>query len=255
MRSVIDLDDDNPDREVTLGMTSLLGIFFGLVLVCGIFFGFGYSMGRRGSSSSASTPAATPASTPAPAATTENNVAQAEPSRLPKPSAEQALVSDSDATGTGDAAGTTSKVPDRAADETADAPPDATSPAPRVVVRNAPATHPALTPAPAYTRPAPAATKAALTTTHQPGSPAPAPAAVLPAAAGPIMVQIAAVAHKEDADTLATALHKRGYAVVVRNESKDSLLHVQVGPFQTRSDAAAMKQRLLGDGYNAILKP
>ena len=32
--------------EITLSTASLLGIFFGLVLICGVFFGFGYSMGR-----------------------------------------------------------------------------------------------------------------------------------------------------------------------------------------------------------------
>ncbi len=34
------------DAEITLGMRSILGIFLALVLVCGVFFGFGYSLGR-----------------------------------------------------------------------------------------------------------------------------------------------------------------------------------------------------------------
>ena len=36
-----------PDREISLGTTTILGIFVALALVCGVFFGFGYSMGRR----------------------------------------------------------------------------------------------------------------------------------------------------------------------------------------------------------------
>ena len=68
------------------------------------------------------------------------------------------------------------------------------------------------------------------------------------------MVQIAAVARQEDADVLVTALRQRGYGVVVRNEPQDKLLHVQVGPFADRGQAAAMKQKLLSDGYNAIIK-
>ena len=34
------------DTEIALGTRSLLAIFFGLVLVCAIFFGLGYSVGR-----------------------------------------------------------------------------------------------------------------------------------------------------------------------------------------------------------------
>jgi len=68
------------------------------------------------------------------------------------------------------------------------------------------------------------------------------------------MVQIAAVAHPEDADVLTSALRRRGYAVVQRRVAGDNLIHVQVGPFVNRSDANAMAQRLLGDGYNAAVQ-
>jgi cell division septation protein DedD len=39
--------DPNPDREVTISTTTLLAVFFGLVLLCGLFFGLGYTFGRR----------------------------------------------------------------------------------------------------------------------------------------------------------------------------------------------------------------
>ena len=68
------------------------------------------------------------------------------------------------------------------------------------------------------------------------------------------MVQIAAVSRQEDADVLVTALRQRGYTVVVHNEPQDKLLHVQVGPFNDRAQATAMRQKLLADGYNAIIK-
>jgi cell division septation protein DedD len=71
---------------------------------------------------------------------------------------------------------------------------------------------------------------------------------------GTTMVQIAAVSHQEDADTLIAALKKKGYSVFIRNEPQDHLLHVQVGPFATRKDADTMRQHLLADGYNAIVK-
>ncbi len=51
-----------------------------------------------------------------------------------------------------------------------------------------------------------------------------------------------------------TALKRRGYEATVRHSSQDQLLHVQMGPYATKKDADAMRQRLSADGYNAILK-
>jgi cell division septation protein DedD len=68
------------------------------------------------------------------------------------------------------------------------------------------------------------------------------------------MVQIAAVARPEDANVLVSALRQRGYGAVVRNDPQDKLLHVQVGPFSDRTQATAIKEKLLSDGYNAIIK-
>jgi cell division septation protein DedD len=69
------------------------------------------------------------------------------------------------------------------------------------------------------------------------------------------MVQIATVSHQEDADVLVGALRKRGYAVTVSLDAADSQLHVRIGPFSNRNDANAMRQKLLNDGYNAIVQP
>ena len=68
------------------------------------------------------------------------------------------------------------------------------------------------------------------------------------------MVQVAAVSHQEDADLLVTTLKRRNYAVAIHSEPQDKLLHVQVGPFSTKKDADAMRQRLQADGFNAIVK-
>ena len=69
MNSILDdVDDDAPpDRELTLGTGTILAIFFGIVLLCGVFFGFGYKMG----SSKPAQPAiaAAPATATAPSAT------------------------------------------------------------------------------------------------------------------------------------------------------------------------------------------
>lgn len=69
------------------------------------------------------------------------------------------------------------------------------------------------------------------------------------------MVQVAAVSKQEDADILVNALRKKQYPVfVVPSVPGDSLFHVQVGPFSDSKDAEAMRSRLAGDGYNAIVK-
>ncbi len=38
---------EGQDTEITLGTGRLLGLFFGLVIVCAVFFGLGFSMGRN----------------------------------------------------------------------------------------------------------------------------------------------------------------------------------------------------------------
>ena len=68
------------------------------------------------------------------------------------------------------------------------------------------------------------------------------------------MVQVAAVRVPQDAQILVDALKKHGYAAVVRNEPQDQLLHIQLGPFASRPEAMAMRTKLLGDGYNAVVK-
>jgi cell division septation protein DedD len=68
------------------------------------------------------------------------------------------------------------------------------------------------------------------------------------------MVQIAAVSSQDVADILLASLQKKGYSVAVHHEPQDKLLHVQIGPFADRKDAEAMRQRVLADGFNAIVK-
>jgi cell division septation protein DedD len=42
-----DLHEDSQGTEISVGTTSIVGIFFVLVLICAIFFGIGYTLGRR----------------------------------------------------------------------------------------------------------------------------------------------------------------------------------------------------------------
>lgn len=78
------------------------------------------------------------------------------------------------------------------------------------------------------------------------------PAGAFPS--GTFMVQIAAVSNQEDADVLSNALRKRGYTVTAKRDPADDLIHVRIGPFATAAEANSWKNRLLNDGYNAIVQ-
>lgn len=59
MSGLLDEIDEPQDREITLGTSALLAIFFGVVLICAVFFGLGYSLGRRsGDTTTAALPTA-----------------------------------------------------------------------------------------------------------------------------------------------------------------------------------------------------
>jgi cell division septation protein DedD len=208
--------EDDKESEVTLSPATLLGIFLGLVLVCGVFFGFGYSVGRR-APSSGSIPSA------------DSNAQETDTPVSPsaKPSAARTLGRD---------AAASNDDPSSAASGTL-LEPAASSPAP-LPVADAPVTAPS-----AAARPA-AAT--GLKDLAQPPRAA--------AATGQTVVQVAAVTRQEDADVLVSALRQRGYHAMELSEPQDKLVHVQVGPFSSREEANAMRQKLLADGYNAIIK-
>lgn len=234
--------EERQESEVTLSTGSLLAIFFGLVVVCGVFFGFGYSMGRHSSDTKAAAQAA--------AAQTEDAPLPA--ANRPKPSAVEDLRAQQSAAPearTGEDASPGRVVVDETAQPAAVA---ATWPE-KVVPEEAQAAPPTpkVKPAP---KPVVAATVAPAQKTISPAVAAPSKPTAKPAVSTPTMVQIAAVSHAEDAQALVAALKKRGYAVSLRNEPQDKLIHVQVGPFADRTDATAMRQKLLADGYNAIIK-
>jgi DedD protein len=305
MRTIVEEEEkEGTDTEITLGMKSLLGVFFGSVLVCGVFFGFGYSLGRGTAHPNAATVVSNPAIAVKPSAASDTNSSDANGPETNSSDTNGTAASGSASTGGSDLKTVVSD-PTPTPSPSSNATPSATSSAQYeyVPTPDGPARRPLGAPdkslarkpspasalasgapasAPAYTKPsaavvqppawqaqqppaplpavAPRSEPAALTATRPASSPqrplaipASTPAPVS-AATGSTMVQIAAVSHQEDATILVSALRKRGYAVVVRNEPKDSLFHVQVGPFASRDEAKAMRARLLGDGYNAILK-
>lgn len=267
MRSFVEEEErESTDTEITLGMKSLLGVFFGSVLVCGVFFGFGYSLGRGNARPSATVAAPPPAIAVQPASASDGTVSD-----------ETSAANDGGTAGATESAAASSGQPaggelKTIISDSASATPNPAS-GPQydyMATPQGPARKPAGAPLRPLAKPRagivsapPAAADTSTTPTPAPALTAAKPALVSVPVAGapnatadaaPTMVQIAAVSHQEDANILVAALRRRGYSVIVRNEPKDSLLHVQIGPFASRDQAKAMRARLLADGYNAILK-
>ena len=222
-----------PDREISLGTATVLGIFLALAIVCALFFGFGYSMGRR-SVPSALANVNAGISAPLPEnKLTPGSMAPVRPSYT-APSQPAADTTD-DAAATRAPAGQRVK-PGAGAVATE----DAAAGSPQAVQHQTIA-------------------RAVAQATDQKPLPTRSPAAdadSVIAASGTSYVQVAAISvtHKEDAEMLKGSLQRRGYAVAIHQGTQDQLLHVQIGPLASKKDAEAMKVRLLSDGYNAIVK-
>lgn len=266
-RTVFDEDeeDERPavqraDRELTLGTGTLLLLFFTLVLLCGLCFGVGFSLGERGAAKTASATTASGAET-RPVARTDGKPSAA-PSAVTAgtqpaaaPMADDLTTADADGMraqpGTGQSATEMAATGQDAAGQGTAGPvaagqvstgPVATQLAEQLASGAAGRTvHAALPQTPL---------------TAQQQAPAGTPRAALPAPAsgGSFMVQVAAVSDPVDAQVLLDALRKRGYPVTLAHAATDRLMHVQVGPFATRAEALATRQKLLNDGYNALVK-
>lgn len=211
-------DSDQTDREISLGTPTILGIFFALALVCACFFGFGYAMGRK-SAQSAGVPFQ-PAlvagiGSPKPTAGQPGQPAPSARSTDSNGAASSVVVPVLPSTS---GAGTTVAVPILSTPKKAATPADGAIVGDRI---------PAATPQPATNNLQPATS---------------------------FFVQVAAVSSQDVADILLASLVKKGYSVAIHHESQDKLLHVQIGPFPDRKDADAMRNRVLADGFNAIVK-
>ncbi|MGA9667696.1 MAG: SPOR domain-containing protein [Terracidiphilus sp.] len=224
MRGLFEEEEQAPrDKELTLGSGSLLAMLFGLGLICAIFFGLGYAMGHRGSSGGADQ-----------ALVSATTAAQADGSRA-KPSA----------SASGAVQPASSSVADLSASaETAAVPPPGPQ-GPVAAVESAPSGQSLVRPALPGTTIQPLQASSTGVVAPAMGQPAP----------GSLMVQIAAVTNPEDAAVLVNALHRRGYEVAARRDAADGMIHVRIGPFNNRDEAEKWRQKLLSDGYNAIVQP
>jgi len=233
--------EEKRDREVTLGSFTLLAILFGLMVLCGLSFGLGFVVGRK-------EPAAQPASLEPMPIAAQGDGAKGKPSG---------------GTGSGSGNSSASGAPDETAglagaeesgqhagglpsgsdseDKHTESSAPGDSKGRRTGAESAIGTE-RIEPAakgsqPAQAKVAPIQAKAVQT--------------VAPLA---LMVQIATLASQEDADVLVGALRRRGYAVAAKREAADEMIHVRVGPFASRDLADQWRQKLLNDGYNAVVQ-
>jgi DedD protein len=205
------------DTEITLGTGRMLAIFFTFVLVCAFFFSIGFSLGRRTTIVGAGSLGIAHAGTPATIVRPS-----AAKNDAPQPTPQSGDFSFYKAVGEKNA-------------DAALAPQDSKTPA-------AAATAPTST------------TTTATSTEGEPPKAAIDAATAAPSSAG-YYVQVAAVSRQEDAEALVEALKKKQYpAFSANNATADKFYHVQVGPYTDMKDAEAMRARLIGDGYNPIVK-
>ena len=206
------------DTEITLGTGRMLTIFFALVLVCALFFSFGFSLGKKTSqavgNSLLNLPSGTPAVVVRPSAV-KNNSSQTQSGDF---SFYKAVGEKTSGSALSPQGNETQKSSSDAAASSTQASPKATADA-----GGSTATTPTASAAGTYN--------------------------------GTYYVQVAAVSRQEDADSLVEALKKKQYpALAANNASVDKFYHVQVGPYGDLKEAEAMRARLIGDGYNPIVK-
>jgi cell division septation protein DedD len=206
---------ESDEREITLGVGKLVGLFFLLVIFCAFCFAVGYGFGRSGAKQPTEVQAAAPKPEIKPVAKVQTDA----PARSDCPTGENCQQTSAPA-------------------------------APVLSFYKAveqKEAHARLTP-PQPVQPPPAAKLA------QP-SPAKTPAREsTPAVASGMTVQVAAVSRREDAEVLQDALRRKQYPVLITTVPSDKLFHVQIGPFSDLKAAEATRSRLQGDGYNPILK-
>jgi DedD protein len=204
------------DTEVTLGTGRLLALFFGLVVICALFFSVGFSLGRKSAPVAVATMEAAPSPVPVTAKPTalktENKSDCATPGNCPQPGS------------------TSDELTFYKAVNENDAKTQLEQPAPN-----------------------PPTVFSSKTEEAKPADKAPEISKAAPLGAG-YLVQVAAVSKQEDAEALVAALRKKQYPVFSTTMTTDKLFHVQVGPFADPKQADEMKTKLVADGYNPIVK-
>lgn len=217
---------EEEEFELVLGNKQLLSLFFLVVVLFGVFFSFGYTVGygRGEDSRTRDVGSAEPVEEPAqavqlPETLLESAPKPTEPAETPK------------AEPTSSASPKTSPPPA----------PTRTTPA-KAVPKPSPVEKAAASPPPPPTRSTPAQA------TAQPKS-APPPAT----GSGDYQLQISAVRVRQDAEVFVQQLKAKGHPAILSDRG-DGWYRVMVGPFSSESDAKAYQPRLEKDGLESLVR-
>jgi DedD protein len=203
-------------RDTVLESRHVVGMFLGVVVLCGVFFTLGYVMGRTqqdssvkavAASNAAARPADKPAAAPAPSSWDFASGGNAK-------KAPGKLESTPNAPAAGGATATTPLKPESAAKA-----PEKTAPV----------------------KPTAAAPKNSLVKSP-----------VIPK--GHVVLQIAALTRESDALALVDALQKKNFPAFLLAPTTGNLYRVQVGPYPDGKAADAAKKALEHEGFKAITK-
>ncbi len=205
--------------DITLGGGHVAGIFFGVVLLCGIFFALGYVMGR-GSTVKA----------------------------VGERGGKTAAVVDASGNLTGQQAPPT---------PTWDFYPNKSKPAagssPVPGLTKAVAAHSQPNAAPAAAEPPPPSGPVSMAAKPR-GVKIESQAPSLPSGGAGVSLQVAALKKRGDAVALAGFLRQRGYPAVAWGPGPGHLYRVQVGPYPNVKAADAVKRKLEQEGFKSLLK-
>ena len=226
-----DLRPSRPDFQFDFGTKGIVSLFGAVAVLCGLFWAFGYTVGKH--------------SVPASFSLGDTAAAQQAAGSATKPAAGTPIAQSQ----------TPAAVPPNPSDLTA----AEVNQTPPTLVPGPNGGTPAATPVTGNSA-AGASTTAA--TAPQTAAPAAGHSSVQPASlsTAPVVhsfaVQVFAGAKQGDALSLAAALKARQYPVFVLKPQTggDGLYRVQVGPYNQLAEAQQMRERLLADGYNAVIK-
>ena len=194
----------------------LIGLFLGVVLLCGVFFTLGYVMGKTQYGGAVHA-----------ASALERTVAAVRPS--PKPADAGAAPATVPAPAPGEWDFYTKKGNDHL------------EPAP---MSAAPVVAPTLTSSPMKSAPAASAPPTAVSLPVEPPR----------MLKGAVVLQVAALRHQSDALAMADALQQKRFPAFVVTPTKDTFYRVQVGPYPNERAAESAKGQLDRAGFKAIIK-
>ena len=224
--------------DAVLESRHLMGLFLGVVVLCGVFFTLGYVMGRTQYDSSVRAAALVRPDVPAASAATRvkpaTRTGETPPdwsfykSGEPKKGEDLLLPPAAKQPGPGSVA---PSPPAPAVPETA---PRGSSPAPRI--------NPAIGASPSKGGPN---TSASAGSSILKGPKIP---------RGAIVLQVAALTREGDALALAAALQQKEFPAFVLTPDTGNLYRVQVGPYADAQSAAVAKRTLEREGFKAIVK-